>query len=232
MLFQTWGDETWGDVLVRSFQDLWTGVFAFTPRFIVALIVFIIGWVIAAALGKVVAQLVGALKVDKALQSLGAEEVVARAGMRLDSGAFLGGLVKWFFILVFLLASFDVLRLTEVTEFLRSVVLTYIPQVIVAAFILLAAALLADVSYKVVSGSTRAAGLPSAAFLGGIAKWSIWIFAILAALYQLEIAGALVQTLFVGFVAMISLAGGLAFGLGGKETAAKFLDKLRSDISE
>jgi hypothetical protein len=222
--------QTWGEVITISFQQLWTGVLGFVPKFLIAVIVFIIGWIIAVALGKVVTQVVRALKVDSALQALGAEEVVARAGMRLDSGVFIGGLVKWFFILVFLLAAFDVVGLSAVTEFLRSVVLTYIPQVIVAAFILLAAALLSDLGYRVVSGSARAAGFPSAGFLGGVTKWSIWIFAILAALFQLGIAGPFVQTLFTGFVAMLAISGGLAFGLGGKDTAAAYLEKLRHDI--
>lgn len=223
--------QTWGDVLIASFQVLWAGVAEFVPKLVVALVVFIIGWVIAVALGKVVVQIIRSLKVDMALRSLGLEEAVSRAGMRLDSGAFVGGLVRWFFILVFLLAAVDVLGLTQVTEFLRSVVLTYIPQVIVAALILVAAALLADVAYNVVSGTARAAGLPSAGFLGGVSKWAIWIFAILAALYQLGIAGPFVQTLFTAFVAMIALAGGLAFGLGGKDAAARYLERLRSDIS-
>ena len=223
--------QTWGDVLILSFQELWGGVLAFVPKLIVALIVFIIGWVIAVALGKVVDQIIRALKVDMALRSLGLEEPVSRAGMKLDAGAFVGGLVRWFFILVFVLAAVDVLGLSQVTEFLRGVVLTYIPQVIVAALILVAAALLADLSYNVVSGAARAAHLPSAGFLGGVAKWAIWIFAILAALYQLGIAGPLVQTLFTAFVAMVALAGGLAFGLGGKDVAARYLERLRQDIS-
>ena len=83
-----------------------------------------------------------------------------------------------------------------------------------------------------VRGSAQAANLPSAAFLGGVARWSIWIFALLVALYHLGIAGPLVQTLFTGFVAMIAIAGGLAFGLGGKDAAAKFIERLRSDISD
>lgn len=223
--------QTWGDVLVLSFQQLWSGVAAFVPKLIIALVVFIIGWIIAVALGKVVEQIIKALKVDTALKSLGMEEPVSRAGMKLDSGAFIGGLVRWFFILVFVLAAFDVLGLSQVTEFLRSVVLAYIPQVIVAALILVAAALLADTVNNLVEGSARAAHLPSAGFLGGVAKWSIWIFAILAALFQLGIAGPFVQTIFTAFVAMIALAGGLAFGLGGKEAAARYLEKLRSDIS-
>ena len=223
--------QTWGDVLVLSFQQLWGGVVVFVPKLIIALVVFIIGWIIAVALGKVVEQIIKALKVDMALKSLGMEEPVSRAGMKLDSGAFIGALVRWFFILVFVLAAFDVLGLSQVTEFLRSVVLAYIPQVIVAALILVAAALLADTVNNVVQGSARAAHLPSAGFLGGVAKWSIWIFAILAALFQLGIAGPFVQTIFTAFVAMVAIAGGLAFGLGGKEMASRYLEKLRSDIS-
>ncbi len=223
--------QTWTEVLALSFQELWGGVLAFVPQLIVALVVFIIGWIIAVALGKVVEQIIKAIKVDMALRSLGVEEAVSRAGMKLDSGAFIGGLVRWFFILVFLFAAIDVLGLTQVTEFLRSVVLTYVPQVIVASLILVAAALLAEVTENVVEGSARAARLPSAGFLGGVAKWAIWIFALLAALYQLGIAGPLVQTLFTAFVAMLALAGGLAFGLGGKDFAARYLERLRSDIS-
>ena len=223
--------QTWGDVLIASFQELWSGVVTFVPQLVIALVVFIIGWVIAVALGKIVSQLVKSLRVDSALRGLGAEAPLSRAGLRLDSGAFVGGLVRWFFILVFLFASIDVIGLDQVTEFLRSVVLTYIPQVIVAAFILLVAALLADVVHRVVAGSARAAHIPSAGFLGGVAKWLIWIFAILAALFQLGIAGVFIQTLFTAFVAMLAIAGGLAFGLGGRDAASRFLEKLRADIT-
>ena len=223
--------QTWGDVLTASFQELWSGVVAFVPQFIIALVVFIVGWVIAVALGKVVSHVVKSLRIDSALSALGAEGPLSRAGLRLDSGAFVGGLVRWFFILVFLLAAIDVLGLSQVTEFLRSVVLTYIPQVIVAAFILVAAALLADFMRQLVISSAKAAGLPSAGLLGGVAKWAIWFFAILAALFQLGIAGVFIQTLFTAFVAMLAIAGGLAFGLGGRDAASRFLEKLRSDIS-
>ncbi len=223
--------QTWGDVLAASFQELWAGVVGFVPRLIVALIVFVIGWIIAMALGKVVNQIIRAIKVDKALQSLGMEDPLARAGMRLDAGAFIGGLVKWFFIIVFLAATAEVLGLSQVTIFLQEVVVRYLPNVFVAALILVVAALVADATRNVVSGAAKAAHLPSAGFLGGVSKWAVWIFAILAALYQLGIAGPLVQTLVTGAVAALALALGLAFGLGGKETASRYLDRLRSDIS-
>src|SRR3990167_805838 len=92
--------QTWGDVLVASFQQLWTGVIGFIPQLVVALIIFIVGWVIALALDRVVSQIFRALKVDRALQGIGIEEPLSRAGWRLDSGAFVGALVKWFVIIV------------------------------------------------------------------------------------------------------------------------------------
>ncbi|TSC77488.1 MAG: hypothetical protein G01um101429_1036 [Parcubacteria group bacterium Gr01-1014_29] len=224
--------QTGGELLVNSFAVLWSGVLAFIPQLVIALIIIIFGWVIAVALGRLVSQIINALKVDMALESLGAKEVVSRAGFKLDSGAFIGGLVRWFFIVVFLMAAVEVLGLREVTAFLRDIVLWYIPKVIVAAVILVAAAVLADVAQRLVRGSAQAAHLPSAAFLGGVTRWSIWVFAILAALYELGVAGPFVQTLFTGFVAMVSIAGGLAFGLGGKDAAARFVERLRSDINK
>ncbi|MBI2628135.1 MAG: hypothetical protein HYW71_01710 [Candidatus Niyogibacteria bacterium] len=223
--------QTWGDVLVASFQQLWTGVVSFVPRLVVAVIVFIIGWIIAVAIGKVVAQIIRSIKVDRALQNLGMEEPLSRAGFRLDSGAFLGAVVRWFFLIVFLVAAIDVLGLNQVNIFLSDIVLFYLPNVVVAALILMVGALIANATKKVVVGAVRAAHLPSSGFLGGIAKWSVWIFSILAALYQLGIAGPFVQTLFTAFMAMLALAGGLAFGLGGKEAAARYLEKLQEDIS-
>lgn len=222
--------QTWGDVLIASFQQLWLGVVAFVPRLVVALIVFVIGWVIAIAIGRVVAQVIRSLKVDKALESVGFDEPLSRAGIKLDAGAFVGGLVRWFFIIVFLAATVEVLGLSQVTIFLNQVVLTYLPNVFVAALILVVAALIADAVGKLVSGSAKAASLPSSGFLGGVSKWAIWVFAILAALYQLGIAGPMVQTLFIGVVGALSLALGLSFGLGGKDVAARYLERLRQDI--
>jgi len=224
--------QDWSDVLLTSFQSLWLGVAEFLPRLILALVVFIVGWIVAVTLGRFVSQIIGFFKVDKVLQKTGIEEPLARAGLSLNSGNFIGALVKWFFLIVFLVAAVDIIGLVQVNIFLRDAVLFYLPNVIVASLILVAAALLADTLQRVVVGSAKAARLTSASFLGGVVRWAIWIFAILAALYQLGIAGPFVQTLFTGFIAMLSIAGGIAFGLGGKDAANQFVDKLKGDISE
>lgn len=222
---------TWSDVLTASFQDLWMGLVSFVPKLVVAVIIFMVGWFLAAFLGKVISQAIKAVKLDKALQATGLEGTLSKAGFRLDSGAFLGGLVKWFIIVVVLVATLDVLGLSQVNEFLSGVVLSYLPNVIVAALILIVATVLADAMQKVIVGSAKATGVASSGFLGAVAKWAIWVFAILAALYQLGVAGVFAQTLFTGIIAMLVIAGGLAFGLGGKEMAARSLEKLSKEMS-
>jgi len=223
---------TWADVLQSAFVGLFYGLVAFIPELVVAVIIFVIGWLVGAGLGRVVAQIVASLRVDHALRQAGVERVLERAGFTLNSGAFLGALVKWFFIVVFLLAALDVLHLTVVSTFLATVVLGYLPQVIAAVLILLVAAVVADVMQRVVSGSARAANLSSANFLGAVTKWAIWIFAVLAALAQLQVATVFVQTLFTGVVVAIALALGLSFGLGGQTAAARYIEKVREQIKD
>lgn len=225
------GLQTYGESLVITFNKLLEGVVVFVPKLVFALIVFLVGLFVAVTLGRVVAQAIRALKVDHVLRNLGAEEYIERAGWRLDSGAFVGALVRWFFILVFLLAVFDILSLSAVSVFLSDVVLAYLPQVIVAALVLLVGAVVGDLASHVVSGTARAAGMPSSGLLGSVARWAIWIFAFVAALLQLGLFQELLLTIVQAFVFMLAGAGALAFGLGGKEHASQFIDKLKRDMS-
>lgn len=223
---------TWADTLNASFQNLFYGLVAFIPNLVVAIIIFVVGWLIGVGLGRVVSQIVDALRVDQALRAAGVDRVVSRAGFELSSGKFLGFLVKWFFIIVFLVAALGVLHLDQVNLFLSQVVLGYLPQVIVAVLILLVAAVVAAAAERVVSGAARAAELKAAGFIGNVAKWAIWVFAILAALAQLQVATGLVQTLFTGIVIAIALALGLSFGIGGQAAAARYLEHLRTEIKD
>ena len=217
--------------MTLSFQNLWVGVVNFVPNLVVALVILVIGWLIGALLGRAVWQVLKSLKIDEALRRAGLETFLHRGGIRLDSGAFLGALVKWFVIVVFLVAAFDVLGLTQVNLFLQEVVLGYLPRVLAAALVLLVGGVVGDVAGRIVITAGRTAGVHSAHFAGAIAKWAVWIFAILVALSQLGIATAFSQTLFTGVVIAISLALGLSFGLGGQEAAGRFIEKLRGEMS-
>ena len=223
--------DTWASVLQSSFEEVFTGVLAVVPNLIIAIVIVLLGWIIGAALSKVVSQIIKSIKLDKALSSAGLDEVVEKGGFKLNSGKFLGELVKWFTIVVFLITAFDVLGLQQVNEFLQGVVLGYIPQVIGAVLILLIAVVIADALKKTVIASSKAAGLDSAHFLGSITKWSIWIFAGLAALFQLGIGAIFIQTLFTGVVVSLALAFGISFGIGGKDAAAEAVDKIKKEMA-
>lgn len=214
---------------VQSVQTLTNGVADFLPKFIAALLFVIIGWVFGAAVGRVVQQLIDTMKADEWLAKAGVDKFLARAGYKLQAGAFIGWLAKIFFILVFLLPAFNILGLSQVNTFLNEV-LMYIPQVIVAAIILFVASVAADLLSGAVSGATNAMGSSMANMLGSVTRWAIWIFAIMVSLTQLGIAAQYMSILFTGIIAMLALAGGLAFGLGGRDAASEVIRDIRSEI--
>lgn len=217
---------TWADVVANSLANLWLGIAAFLPNLFGALVILLLGLIIAAALGTVVEKILEALKIDRVLGSAGIDTHVTRAGLRLRA-AYLGGqIVRWFFIIVFALAATDMLRLYALTAFLRDV-LGYVPNVIIAALILVATLAIANILSRIVAASTSAARLAGAGVLSTITWWAIVMFGIFAALLQLDVATAIIQTLVTGVIAMLALAGGLAFGLGGRDYAAHLLEKLR-----
>ncbi|MFH1404946.1 MAG: hypothetical protein ABIH21_02495 [Patescibacteria group bacterium] len=218
------------DVLQESFFGLWTSIVDFLPRVIGAIVIFIIGWVIALILRSVIVQIVKFLRIDELAARLELKSSCEKAGIKLHIGNLLGWIIKWFFIIFALIAATDVLGWQQVTLYLKEVVM-YLPNVIIAVIILLAGILLGNFVGRIVKSAVEAAKLASADFLAGISKWAIFIFTLMAALVQLQIAPQLIQVLFTGLVAMLALAGGLAFGLGGKEHAAKFLERLKKDIS-
>jgi small-conductance mechanosensitive channel len=223
--------STWSEVLTLSFQNLWYGVVGFVPNLLAAIIIVLVGWGIGAIFGRVVSQIIKSIKVDDMLRRAGVEDFLNKGGLELNSGDFLGALVKWFVMLVFLIGAFEILKLNQVTAFLRDI-LDYLPQVIVAVIILIAAGMVADVMKRVVQSSAMTAGVSSSGFLATITKWVIWVFAILVALSQLGIASAFIQTIFTGLIVALSLGLGLAFGLGGQEAASKLIEKVGKEISD
>ncbi len=224
--------NAWTNVLQGSFENVADGVVGFVPNLVIAIVVILVGWLIAAALAKVISQIIRSVKLDTALTSAGLDKIVSKSGHTLNSGRFLGELARWFTIVVFLMAAFEILGLTQVNNFLQGVVIGYIPQVIAAVLILFVGVIVADFLRKTVLASSRAAGMANSNFLASVTKWSIWIFAALAALFQLGIGATFIQTLFTGLVVALALAFGLSFGLGGKEAAARYIEKLRSEISD
>ncbi len=218
------------EILRSAFVDLWATVVLFLPKLLLALVVFLLGLFVAGILRGAVVRIINVLKINELIEKLEIKAAFMRAGIKLDIAEFFGWLVRWFVIILVLIAAADVLEWTQVTEFLNEVI-AYLPNVMIAVIILLVGFILGTFVYSVVQSAVEAAKMHNAQFLAGLSKWSIVVFSFMAALVQLGIAQSLIQVLFTGFVAMLALAGGLAFGLGGKEKASKVLDQLWKDIS-
>ncbi len=218
--------------IVNALQALYVKVAAWLPNLIAAIIVLILGWVIGVFLSKLVKKILEAIKLDHLANQLGMQQLSEKADHPLSLAAFGGWLIKWFFFLGSIMAAANILGLNQVTDFFNNQVLTYAGNVIIAVAILFLGILAANFFSGVVRSTVKASGMHSSAHaLAAIAKWAIVIFSIIAALSQLQIATEFLQDLFRAVVAMLAIAGGLAFGLGGRDHAKKVLDKVEENFT-
>src|SRR3989344_893394 len=191
--------QNWTDVVASSLQNLWFGMTDFIPSLVGALIVFILGLIVASGLGTLVEKVFDTIRLDSFLSRLGLMPYFERAGMRLRAAHFFGKLVYWFIVVAFLLAASDILGLFALSGFLRDI-LGYIPNVVAAVLVLLASVVVGNFLKKVVSASVLSARLHAAHFLGTLSWWSVVVFGFFAALVQLNIATSIIQSLVTGFI--------------------------------
>ena len=219
----------WYAVTVQALIGLGQVFLAFLPKIIGALVIFLIGWFIAVAIGKLVAEILKRIKFNQIFEKGVWKEALEKAEFKIDASEFLGAVSKWVLVIVFLLAAVEILGLAQFANFLNRV-LGYLPNVVVAALIFVVTVIIADIVEKILRAAVEGTRVGYGHLVGVIVKWSIWIFALLAILVQLRIAPVLLQTLFTGFVALLVIAGGIAFGLGGKEVAAELLGDLKKKL--
>lgn len=223
--------STWGDAFNLSLGSLWFSFIQFTPKLILAVVFFVVGWVLGSIIAKAFEHVFSALKIDGLFNSIGVNDFFRKAGMNFNSGYFVGQVIKWFVIILFLLPSLELVGLNEVASFLTGNVLGFLPKVIVAAFILIVATILADFLSRTVMAGSRAMNLKSTNMLGSLVKYVVWIFAFIIALGQLGIAEGYMSVLFTGIVGMLALGGALAFGLGGKDAAGRLISRIGEEMS-
>jgi hypothetical protein len=225
--------NSWSDTITQSFQDLWDSVIGALPTFLAAIVVLIVGLALASALGKIAARILRVTKIDNLLEKFRLSERFSTSGVRFSITGLVGWVIKWFVIIVTLIAFAEILEWSQLTDFLTRVAL-YVPNVLVAIFIITIGLIFGRYIGEVVQKGVSASRLPtsSASFLKMLAEWSIIIFSVMAALTQLGIAAGLIQVLFTGLVAALAIAFGLAFGLGGRDKAQSLLEKLDQEIKK
>ena len=221
----------WYTVTIESLQDLWQAFIGFIPELLGAIIIFIIGWFISIGVGRLVTEVLKRLRFNQLFEKEGWKKALDKAEIKVDASGFIGAIVKWILVIVFLLAAVEILGLVELAGFLSSI-LAYLPNVIVAALIFVVTVIVVDIVEKVVRAAVESIKVGYGQIVSAVIKWSIWVFAVLAILHQLGIARPFMETLFTGLVAMLVLAFGLSFGLGGKEVAGELLQDLKRKLKD
>ena len=212
----------WSQALLTSFSAALAMFLGAIPRVIAFAVILIIGWLVATALEKAVAALLRAVKFNDLASRSGFSDFVKGMGVNTDASGLIATIAKWFIRLVVLVVAFDALGLPAVSQVLQQLLL-WLPNLVVALVILVLAGLAANAVSTLVRGATAKAGLGNPELLAHVARIAIWAFAIVVAVNQIGIATTLVNTLFMATVGAVALALGLAFGLGGRETAGRIV---------
>lgn len=221
----------WSDAMFTSLAAAMALLFSAIPKVIGFLLIIVAGWFIASLIERGLAAVLRSIRFNDLAQRAGLTDFVQKMGMNTDPAGMVGLVVKWFVRLIALVVAFDALGLPAVSEVLRQLLL-WLPNVVVALVVLVIGGLAARALSNVVRGAAGEAGLTNTEFLAKAASVVVWAFAVVVAVNQLGIATELVNTLFMAVVGALALGLGLAFGLGGRETAAEILRKWYAKAQE
>jgi hypothetical protein len=198
--------------------------FGAIPNIIGAILILIIGWIVAGIVAALVTRFCRAIHVDTVADRVGVNGFLQQSGTSIRASGILGEIVKWVIRLVFIEMAADQLGMPQVTQVINQI-LGFIPNIIVAVIILGVGAFVGQLLGGIVRGSAREARIGNADLLARLTQGAVIAFAIIAALNQLNVAPVVVNTLYIGLVGAVALALGLAFGLGGRDTAARLTER-------
>ena len=213
------------NVLINTLNGSVSTIFSFIPRFLSGFIILLIGIIIAIFLRQLVTETLKFIKFESFLKKYGVPESKENA----QWSVIIAEIVRWFVIIVFLVPTADVWGLGKFVDVLNNLLL-FLPNVFIAVLLLLVGFVVSKLVYDLLIASVRGLSKDSARTIAMVGRWSVLIFVFLVVLNQLGIASDLIRILFSGIVAMVALAGGLAFGLGGKDAARDIIEKLRKKI--
>jgi Conserved TM helix len=221
----------WSEAMLTSLAGALTMFFAAIPKIIAFAVILVVGWFIASLIARVAGALLRGIRFNELSARSGFADFVRNIGVQTDPAGFLALVAKWFIRLIVLVVAFDALGLPAVSDVLRQLLL-WLPNLAVGIVVLVIGGLLANAAAAVLRGATASAGFRHPAIIANVARAAVWVFAIIVAVNQIGIAEELVNTLFMGAVALVVLAFGLSFGLGGRDIAHKLLDRWYAESEE
>ncbi|OGH12003.1 MAG: hypothetical protein A2857_05140 [Candidatus Levybacteria bacterium RIFCSPHIGHO2_01_FULL_36_15] len=209
------------ETFTSTVNSAFVSVIDFIPRLVSGLIVLLLGLIIASFLKQILLELFKLIKLDGVLKRYGVPE----SAEGISWASILAELAKWFVIILFLVPAVDAWGLGRFVDVLNGLIM-YLPNVFVAVLLLLVGFVIARLVNDLLLASIHGVSRDVAKTIATVGRWSVMVFVVLVVLNQLGIASDLIRILFAGFVAMLALAGGLAFGLGGRDAAKEVLNKL------
>lgn len=219
------------DSLAASFRDAFAMIVSAIPRILGFIIIVAIGWFVSSLVARAVLGLLRAIRFDELMQRSGLGDFMNKMGTGADPAGIVAGVVKWIIRVVVLLVAFDMLGLPAVSDVMRQFLL-WLPNLIVAIFVLFIGGIAARALGNIVRGATAEGGFRNPETLANVARTAVWAFAIVVAVNQLGIATNLINTLFTGLVGALALAAGIAFGMGGRDLAQRSLDNWYEQAQE
>jgi hypothetical protein len=211
--------------ILGSVRTLWGGIEQFLPQLLVAFVLLTVGWIVAKLLRKGVAKGLKLLRVDIAAEKAGVDDFLLRGGVKSTVVTIIADLVYWLLMFAFVITLLNILGMRAADELFNRIV-QYIPNIVVALLVLIFGTLFARFMRGVTTAYLSNIGIAGAEFVGQIAQWALIVFIVSVALEQLSIGGQIVVSAFqIGFGALC-FGFALAFGLGGKDWAARVLEKL------
>jgi hypothetical protein len=220
-----------GDAFRASLAGALNTFLSAIPRIIGFALVLIVGWIISSLLARGVEALLRAVRFNELARRSGFADFVQKMGVRTDSAGVIASIAKWCVRLITLVVAFDTLGLPAVSNVLNQLLL-WLPNLIVALVVLVIGGLAANALSRLVRGATAKAGFTNPEMMETVTRVAVWGFAIVVAITQLGIATTLINTILIGLIGGLALAFGLAFGLGGRDRAARFLDTIGRNVQQ
>lgn len=214
--------DSWTQNLVGAMSGLWVKIANFIPNLFGALILVILGFLVAKLLDTLLSKLLAKVGLDRLMSGTGLNKLLARVGVKAQVSTLIGKIVYWFVLLIFLISAAESLGLERVSATL-DVLALYVPKMFAAALVLLAGVLLAQLLNSMVKGAAEGVRLEYAAGLGRVAQSMVIIISISVAIGQLEIKAELLNYVVAIVLLSVGLAGALALGLASKGIASQII---------
>ncbi len=216
----------WKNLIVEPVSQMLTRIMTYLPILLGALVILIVGWLVAKAIKRIVDWLLKLIRFDALADKAGISEILKKGNLEISAGEVISRLVYWLIVIMVLVMAVDALGLPKASDVLASL-FAYVPKVIAALLVLVVAMFLASFVSGIVRTAAGNANLPKPEMFAGVSRWAIIIFAVTISLEQLGIASLLVTATFNIILGGVCLALAIAFGLGGKDIVANYLEELK-----